>query len=209
MEFNEKQIQIMEAAELLFAEQGFNGTSVRDICEHAGVNLAMISYYFGSKEKLLEALFAYRGEQSKLKLENLIQRGDLSAMEKIFQLIDHYIDKVTGRHAFHRILAREQVITHSTEISALILQMKKQNQSLVAQLIKEGRKRGEFKKTVDVPLLMGTLIGTANHLLTTRHIYRELDNRQDMSEAEFDQYARKKISQHMKTIFKSLLTDDE
>jgi AcrR family transcriptional regulator len=208
MQFNEKQTQIMEAAEILFAEQGFNGTSVRDICEKAGVNLAMISYYFGSKEKLLEALFAYRGEQAKLKLESLIQREDLSAMDKIFQLIDHYIEKVMGRQAFHRILAREQVITHSPEISALILQMKKQNQSLVAQIIKEGKKKGEFKKPVDVPLLMGTLIGTASHLLTSRHIFRELDNKQDMSEAEFDAYAKKKISQHMKSIFKSLLTDD-
>ncbi len=208
MEFNEKQTQIMEAAELLFAEQGFNGTSVRDICEKAGVNLAMISYYFVSKEKLLEALFAYRGEQAKLKLESLIQRDDLSAMDKIFQLIDHYIDKVMGRQAFHRILAREQVITHSPEISALILQMKKQNQSLVAQIIKAGQKKGEFKKTVDVPLLMGTLIGTASHLLTSRHIFRELDNKQDMTDPEFDAYAKKKIGQHMKTIFKSLLTDE-
>ena len=208
MDFNEKQIHIIEAAEQLFAEQGFNGTSVRDICEKAGVNLAMVSYYFGSKEKLLEALFAFRGEQSKLKLENLIQRKDLTAMDKINQVIDLYIEKVTGRHAFHRILAREQVITHNGEIASLILQMKKQNQAYVIQIIKEGKKNGEFKKSVDVPLLMGTLIGTANHLLITRHYYRELDNKQDMDEAEFDLYMKKRISQHMKTIFKSLLTDD-
>jgi len=86
--------------------------------------------------------------------------------------------------------------------------MKKQNQAYVIQIIKEGKKNGEFKKSVDVPLLMGTLIGTANHLLITRHYYRELDNKQDMDEAEFDLYMKKRISQHMKTIFKSLLTDD-
>ena len=62
MEYSEKQVQIMEAAEKLFAEKGFNGTSVRDIAETADVNLAMISYYFGSKDKLLEAMFTYRGE---------------------------------------------------------------------------------------------------------------------------------------------------
>ena len=44
MEYSEKQWQIMESAEQLFAEQGFNGTSVRDIAEKANVNLAMISY---------------------------------------------------------------------------------------------------------------------------------------------------------------------
>ena len=67
MEYNDKQVQIMEIAEILFAEKGFNGTSVRDIAEKANVNLAMISYYFGSKDKLLEALFGYRGEHFKLK----------------------------------------------------------------------------------------------------------------------------------------------
>ena len=199
----------MEAAEQLFAENGFNGTSVRDICEHAGVNLAMISYYFGSKEKLLEALFAYRGEQSKLKLESLIQREELTAMEKMQQLIDHYIDKVVKGHAFHRILAREQILTHTGKIATLILEMKKQNQALIALIIKEGKKKGEFKRSVDVPMLMGTLIGTTNHLLTTRHYYRELDNKQDMNEKDFDLFLQKKISLHMKTIFKSLLTDDK
>ncbi|HNO01068.1 MAG TPA: TetR family transcriptional regulator, partial [Chitinophagaceae bacterium] len=43
----------MKKAEKLFAEKGYNGTSVRDIAEKAGINLAMVSYYFGSKEKLL------------------------------------------------------------------------------------------------------------------------------------------------------------
>ena len=73
MEFNGKQIQIMEAAEAPFAERSFACTSVRDIAEAAGVNLAMISYYFGSKEKLMEAMFSYRGEHYKLQLQNIIR----------------------------------------------------------------------------------------------------------------------------------------
>ena len=71
----------METAEILFAEKGFNGTSVRDIAEKAHVNLAMISYYFGSKDKLLESLFDYRGEHLKLKLESMIQDKALGSFE--------------------------------------------------------------------------------------------------------------------------------
>ena len=59
----------MEAAETLFAAKGFNGTSVLDISETAGVNLAMISYYFGSKKKLFEAMFVFWSEFFKLQLE--------------------------------------------------------------------------------------------------------------------------------------------
>lgn len=46
MEWNEKQLHILNAAEDLFANKGFEGTSVRDIAQKAEVNVAMISYYF-------------------------------------------------------------------------------------------------------------------------------------------------------------------
>ena len=46
--FTEKQIKILDVAEELIAKKGFDGTSVRDICTKANINVAMISYYFGS-----------------------------------------------------------------------------------------------------------------------------------------------------------------
>ncbi|HVT84199.1 MAG TPA: TetR family transcriptional regulator, partial [Chitinophagaceae bacterium] len=110
MEFNEKQIQIMEAAEKLFAEKGFAGTSVRDISEEANVNLAMISYYFGSKEKLLETLFKFRGEYIKLQLENMLQNKKMSSLEKVYLLIDNYISRIMQQQCFHKIMAREQMV---------------------------------------------------------------------------------------------------
>ncbi|MFW1677824.1 TetR/AcrR family transcriptional regulator [Pontibacter sp. JAM-7] len=47
---------IVEAAETLFAEQGFNETTVRQITHRAGVNLASINYHFGSKKGLIQAV---------------------------------------------------------------------------------------------------------------------------------------------------------
>lgn len=47
---------LIEAATPLFAEKGFNGVSVREIAGIAGVNISMISYYFGSKEGLYAAV---------------------------------------------------------------------------------------------------------------------------------------------------------
>jgi AcrR family transcriptional regulator len=49
--------RILTAARKLFAEQGYEGTTVRDICEEAGVNVSLVSYHFGGKEKVLYALF--------------------------------------------------------------------------------------------------------------------------------------------------------
>src|SRR5436853_4419176 len=52
--------RIMDAAERLFADHGFEGTSIRDIVEAAKVNLAAIHYHFRSKEALLEAVLTRR-----------------------------------------------------------------------------------------------------------------------------------------------------
>ena len=98
MEYSEKQVQIMEMAEVLFAEKGFNGTSVRDIAEKANVNLAMISYYFGSKDKLLEAIFSYRGETFKIKLESLIEDKKLNSLEKMNTLYRASLRNLTHYH---------------------------------------------------------------------------------------------------------------
>lgn len=206
MEYSEKQLQIMETAENLFAEKGFNGTSVRDIAEKAQVNLAMVSYYFGSKEKLLEALFDHRGESVKVKLETIIERADLTAMQRVHLLIDNYIEKIMSQQCFHRILAREQVLNNAPATADLILQMKKRNLELIGRLIQDGQKKGEFRKNIDIPLMMTTMIGTAHSLITTKHYYRELNKLQDLSEDEFEKLLRKKLSNHLKFLFKAMLT---
>ncbi|MCP3977900.1 MAG: TetR/AcrR family transcriptional regulator [bacterium] len=54
--------RILDAAESLFAEKGFAGTSLRNITTLAGANLAAVNYHFGSKEALVEAVFVRRCE---------------------------------------------------------------------------------------------------------------------------------------------------
>jgi AcrR family transcriptional regulator len=49
--------EILDAAERLFAEQGFAATSIREIADAASVNTAMVHYYFGKKLQLLQAVF--------------------------------------------------------------------------------------------------------------------------------------------------------
>ena len=51
-------LKILKAAEKLFAEKGFDGARVDDIAGNAGVNKALIYYYFKSKRDILEELFS-------------------------------------------------------------------------------------------------------------------------------------------------------
>jgi AcrR family transcriptional regulator len=209
MEYNEKQIQIMTAAEKLFAEKGFDGTSVRDIAEAAGVNLAMISYYFGSKEKLMEAMFHHRGQHFKMQLETILQDKNLGPMQKVERLLDDYIGRIFQKQSFHKIMVREQMMSTEGPIAEQIFQLKQTNQSLIKQLIQEGQKKGEFKKNIDVSFLMMTLIGITSQLVTTQHYYRKMSGLEDLTHEEFEKHIKKKLSNYLKTLFKAILNYEE
>lgn len=62
-EQNDARNKILDIAEKLFGEHGWNATSLRDIAAEAEVNPAMITYYFGTKKNLLEVVFKRRGTE--------------------------------------------------------------------------------------------------------------------------------------------------
>lgn len=206
MEFNEKQIAIIEAAQKLFAVHGFDGTSVRDIANEAGVNVAMISYYFGSKEKLMEAVFEQKSNSIRIKVENLLQDNKLSCLDKINVLIDDYVEKFISQQEFHKIMLREQLVEKGTPLAGLIHELKKRNLVSVKRLIQEGQKNGDFRKNVDVALMMATMVGTASQMITAQRFYRDVNNLEQMPEPEFRKHIKKKLSSHLKNLFKIMLT---
>ena len=84
--------RIKAAARKVFHQKGYAGTRTRDIAEEAGINHAMVNYYFRSKEKLfgivmLETMtFFFKGVSAILNNENT------SLEEKIEQVVANYID---------------------------------------------------------------------------------------------------------------------
>ncbi|WP_366658292.1 TetR family transcriptional regulator [Fodinicurvata sp. EGI_FJ10296] len=68
---------ILDAAEAIFADRGFDGASTRPIADRAGVNLALIHYYFGNKEKLFNAVFERRSDAINARRRSMI--ADLHA----------------------------------------------------------------------------------------------------------------------------------
>jgi AcrR family transcriptional regulator len=53
---------ILDAAEALFSRHGFYGVTVRQVASEAGVDTALIHYYFGAKRELFDSVFARRAE---------------------------------------------------------------------------------------------------------------------------------------------------
>lgn len=79
------QEKILNAAEALFAEQGFEQTSLRQITTEAEVNLASVNYHFGSKKSLIQAVMARYLEvfmpSLQAELEQLAASGSFSSRE--------------------------------------------------------------------------------------------------------------------------------
>ena len=205
MEYNAKQLQIIQVAERLFAGKGFSGTSIRDIAHEADINVSMISYYFGSKEKLIEALFEVRFVESAERMENIVSNEDLSPLQKIYILIDGVIDRLLGNQCFHNIMLREQLSgeERTQVISDLIYQLKLKNWQGINSILREGQLKGHFREGVDPSLLSATLYGTVNHVLTTQSFYRKINNLESMDQAEFEKYLKHQLSKHLKSIFKA------
>lgn len=67
--------RLVDTAEALFTAQGFAATSIRAIAEQAGVNTALVSYHFGGKHALLEAVFERALEPLAEALQNLAAGG--------------------------------------------------------------------------------------------------------------------------------------
>jgi AcrR family transcriptional regulator len=206
IEFSEKQIQIIVSTERLFAEKGYEGTSVRDIALAAGVNVAMISYYFGSKEKLFEAIFAHRISLSKLQLESLVQDKTLTSIQKMFHLIDTYVAKIMDNPHFHRISVQAYQSREMKDVAMLIHDNKMRNIDLVKKIIHEGQRNKEFVKGIDVPMLIITLLGTAYQMINNVNFYRLIYKLEALSDAEVHLHLKKKLTTHLKNLFKATLT---
>ena len=198
---SDKREHILTVSEELFSERGFDGTSVRDIAQKAGVNLAMISYYFGSKEKLLMALVEFRAGYSYGILEELNKDESLTPWDKIDKLVDFYVDRILNNLRFHNIMYQETTSVRSDEIQNKIISIKMRNLEQINKIIIDGQQKKLFRE-VDIPLTVGTIMGTISSYTQSRifgcHI---LAIREDSDE---DVY-RAKLSPRLKTHLKQVL----
>jgi AcrR family transcriptional regulator len=200
-----KQCQLLDTAEMLFSRKGFDGTSVRDIAELAGINTAMISYYFGSKEKLMEEIFERKSMNIREKVDALLKDDSLDPLQKMFSLVDEYVEGIMSRKQFHRILLTEQIINQNPAITQLMEKMKSRNSECINDLIRLGQKKGMFKKNIDILMLTNTLIGTISHTLLNMDFYKNYHRLESLKEDEFERVLRKKLSVHLKNIYKAIL----
>jgi len=108
--------RILDAAEALFASRGFHGVSIRDITQQARVQLALVSYHFGSKYKLLREVIRRRGVLHAAGMQQCLDelleaRGGAATVEEILEtfctsIFDRLVDEDPGWQRYIQLLAR-------------------------------------------------------------------------------------------------------
>jgi AcrR family transcriptional regulator len=151
--------QILDAAIHLFARKGFSATGVREIAREANVNIAMISYYFGSKRGILEAALDMFFQRY-LEVAEQALDGDDPPEQKMRRFIRSVVMLMRNNNDLVRIAFTElpfdmpEIATfkaaHGRKIAALF-----QNKLLSAM---EGRLQRPIRLEIVGPALIGMLV---------------------------------------------------
>ncbi|HXD76345.1 MAG TPA: TetR family transcriptional regulator [Puia sp.] len=200
----DKREHILSAAEELFAEKGFDGTSVRDIAQRAGVNLAMISYYFGSKEKLLESLIEFRAGYAYGILDELNKDESLSPWDKVDRLVDFYVDRIINNLRFHTIMWQESG-GRSDEIKNRTIAIKLRNLEQIVKIITDGQQKKLFRQ-VDIPMTVGTIMGTISYYTQSKtYACVSLALQENLDDKQYTQRLSTRLKAHLKQVLRAHL----
>ena len=198
----DKKEHIMNVAVALFAEKGFEGTSIRDLAHEADVNIAMINYYFGSKENLFVTLLEAKARFMREKIDAVQNDPSLSELEKINQIIDGYINRFLSQPAFHRVLQQELLVTNREMLHQNVISLFIKNTQDVVAIIEKGVRKKVFKK-VDPQLLFASIIGTINQVMLSRNMCNILMN----NDAQADPYQNPELKTRLTKHIKQMVQD--
>lgn len=86
------EVRIKDAARTLFYKKGYAATKTRDIAEEAGINLAMLNYYYRSKERLFQQIMEESITKIFFSIQIVLHDNSSSLAEKIDHIVSVYID---------------------------------------------------------------------------------------------------------------------
>ncbi|MDP0489883.1 MAG: TetR/AcrR family transcriptional regulator [Verrucomicrobiota bacterium JB023] len=108
---NETRERLLDAAEGLFAEKGFEAVSLRDITRTAGANVASVNYHFGSKEGLINEVMKRHAlpvnEERVRRLEGLLEGEARPEVREVIEaFLDPLIERITEADERRRLFGR-------------------------------------------------------------------------------------------------------
>jgi TetR/AcrR family transcriptional regulator, fatty acid metabolism regulator protein len=157
--------QIIDAAVIAIAENGYHQAQVSKIAKQAGVADGTIYLYFKNKEDILISVFE---EKMSLFVNNLrdIIKEDQSAKQKLEKMIEnHFSVLANDRHL--ATVTQLELRQSNKEIRLKINAVLKEYLTLLDQIILEGKENGEFDAELDLRITRQMIFGTVDEISTT------------------------------------------
>ncbi|MEN9522202.1 MAG: hypothetical protein RL065_579 [Bacteroidota bacterium] len=194
----EKKEHILECAKKLFAQKGYDGVSTRLLANESGTNLAMISYYFGSKEDMYKEILNKNLIHLRTDIEEL-KNPKLNPCEKLNLIVDLYVERFFTNTNMVQIVFKEISSNKREGLSRFVSAKMMDNFSLIESIIEDGFKKKLFKKT-DIPLFIMTIFGTMMIYINGNYASFEMVGAKDTKE-----YLNTEHKERMKTYMRSLI----
>jgi AcrR family transcriptional regulator len=156
------QDRLLDAAVRLFAEKGFDGTSVQEIVERAEVTKGAMYHYFKSKDDLLYAIYHELISQQLADLERILA-GGLPPAEMVRAIVVDLVETTTARLASAAVFAQEMHKLADEPMAALRAQRRRYHESL-RDLIADGQKSGAFATVASADTVTLVVFGLINQL---------------------------------------------
>ncbi len=135
---------ILAGAARIFAEQGLAGARTDAIAAAAGVNKALLYYYFRSKERLYEAVLEDHFEEFNRKALAVLA-GEGSARSVLLEYVGMHFDFISSRHRYAS-LYQQLMMTGGKPLEKLVRKYFAPRSEALGRLLERGMKRGEFRR---------------------------------------------------------------
>lgn len=199
----DKKELLLQTAARLFAEHGFEAVSTRMLAKESGVNMAMIAYYFGSKEKLFEAIIDERIPKMRETLLAYME-SDLHPWDKLQAVIDSYVDKIFNSNSFSKLIYRELSLQQRPAHSERILNAIMLNWEIMAKIIEDGQQKGVFRTGIDVIMTLTTIFNTLTQIINAPCVLAtvlHLEHEEDI----FSEVYKNRLKTHLKQMLQAHL----
>ncbi|GKV54512.1 fatty acid metabolism regulator protein [Sporosarcina sp. NCCP-2222] len=157
--------QIVDAAVVVIAENGYHQAQVSKIAKEAGVADGTIYLYFKNKEDILISVFREKMGIFVHKLEEILKK-EISATEKLFKMIENHF-KVLHDDRHLAIVTQLELRQSNKDLRFRINEVLKEYLGLLDSILKEGIENGEFDERLDTRLGRQMVFGTIDETITS------------------------------------------
>lgn len=134
---------IHAAATALFAEQGYAATSIREICQRAGITKPVLYYYFGNKEQLFQELILDAFNEYRKELMWAARQGR-TASEKLLHVVEAIFAFVRENPTRARLAFRLLFAPEKSAPPMNFQEMHGFDRRLIAEIVRGGVQKGEL-----------------------------------------------------------------